>query len=223
MLFLITGASGSGKSACIPHLAPRVPGVALHDFDDVGVPPNADKAWRHRTTEHWVRRALEHQREGRDMALCGNVLLGEVLAAPSAPALSGVAACLLDVHDVERVDRVRRRGTPDLASQDMLSWAAWQRMHAVDPRWRPDVIQDGGEPGMRWERWSGWERGDPRWRTWVLDTTHLALDDVAERLAAWISSSEFQVPSAKVLSAELKQNIRRESGPGTTDSATGTG
>lgn len=186
MLFLITGASGSGKTACIPHLRPLVPGVAVHDFDDMGVPADADAVWRQRTTEAWVRRAVEHQREGHDMALTGNVILGEVVACPSAPELDGIAAALLDCHDVARVDRIRARGTWDAATQDMLNWAAWQRMHAVDPQWRPDVIRSGGVPEMRWERWADWRRGDPRWRTWVLDTTDLTLETVAERLAGWI-------------------------------------
>ena len=60
---------------------------------------------------------------------------------------------------VVRIDPLRARGaTGD--TQEMLCWAAWQRMHAVDPQWRPDVIREGGAAEMRWERWEGWQRGD---------------------------------------------------------------
>jgi energy-coupling factor transporter ATP-binding protein EcfA2 len=191
MLFLITGASGSGKTACLPALRALMPHVALHDFDERGVPLHADKAWRHRQAEAWIGVALGYQAAGQDMVLSGQVVPGEVLACPSAPRLAGLAACLLDCHDVRRVDRLRARpGGAEWATQDMLCWAAWQRMHAVDPRWRPDVIRDGAWPEMRWERWADWARGDPRWQTWVLDTTDLRLDEVAARLAAWMAGYE---------------------------------
>ncbi len=185
MLFLITGASGSGKSACIPHLKPLIPDVLIHDVDELGVPDGADAVWRQRITEKWILQALIYQWAGRDMVLCGNTVLGEVLASPSAPVLDGLATCLLDCHDVVRIDRLRGRGD-GLATQDMLCWAAWQRMHAVDPQWRPDVIQDGSAPEMRWDRWHDWQRGDPRWDVWGLDTTELPVETVAERIAAWV-------------------------------------
>lgn len=59
-------------------------------------------------------------------------------------------------------------------------------MHAVDPQWRPDVIQDGSAPEMCWDRWHDWQRGDPRWDIWVLDTTELSVETVAEHIAAWV-------------------------------------
>ncbi len=185
MLFLITGASGSGKSACIPHLKRLIPDILIHDVDELGVPDGADAVWRQRITEKWILQALVYQWAGHDMVLCGNTVLGEVLASPSAPALDGLATCLLDCHDVVRIDRLQGRGD-DQATQDMLCWAAWQRMHAVDPQWRPDVIQDGSAPEMRWDRWHDWQRSDPRWDVWVLDTTELSVETVAERIATWV-------------------------------------
>ena len=185
MLFLITGASGSGKSACIPYLKRHLPDIVIHDFDELGVPDGANAAWRQRVTEKWILQALLYQHAGRDMMLCGGLVLGEVLACPSAPALDAITTCLLDCHDVERIDRLRGQGD-DRGTQDMLCWAAWQRMHAVDPQWRPDVIQDGGVPEMQWERWQDWQRGDPRWHVWILDTTGRPLETVAERIAAWV-------------------------------------
>ncbi len=185
MLFLVTGASGAGKTACMPHLRQLLPEMPLHDFDERGVPDNADKAWRQQQTENWVQHALAYEAQGQAMILCGQVILGEALACPSASLLQGVASCLLDCYDVERIRRLRGRGTHG-ATQDMLSWAAWQRMHAVDPQWRPDVIRDGGWSAMHWERWRDWQAGDSRWQTWVLDTTALGLEAVAEQVASWV-------------------------------------
>ena len=101
--------------------------------------------------------ALENQRHGKDTGIVGGAILGEILACPSAPELDGVRAALLDCHDVVRLDRLRRRGGG--ATQDMLSWAAWQRVHAVDPPWRQDVICHADPDFMQWERWIGWQRG----------------------------------------------------------------
>ncbi len=41
MLYLVTGASGSGKTACLDVLRQRKPQVVWYDFDDVGVPADA--------------------------------------------------------------------------------------------------------------------------------------------------------------------------------------
>ena len=61
MLFFVTGASGSGKTAIIPRLRQRLPQVAVYDFDSIGVPPDADAAWRQQATERWLRQAIAHQ------------------------------------------------------------------------------------------------------------------------------------------------------------------
>jgi len=72
----------------------------------------------------------------------------------------------------------------------MLNWAAWQRLHAVDPQWRPDVIQRQSAAGMQWARWATWQRGAPRWQVWVLDTTLFSPEEVAERIASWVHTQQ---------------------------------
>jgi hypothetical protein len=51
MIFLVTGVSGSGKLACMPHLRRLLPQVVLYDVDAVGVPPHAGAVSRQQTTE----------------------------------------------------------------------------------------------------------------------------------------------------------------------------
>ena len=158
-----------------------------HDFDALGVPCPCPREWRPLTTERWIRSALENQHDGRDTGVVGGAIMGEILACPSAPQIDGMRVALLDCHDVVRLDRLRTRG-PDAGTQEMLSWAAWQRVHAVDPQWREDVICDVRPDTMQWERWTRWERGDPRWRVLVIDTTQLEIDQVVEQLIAWVHS-----------------------------------
>jgi hypothetical protein len=187
MVFFITGASGSGKSAALPGLRAAFPDMDWRDFDAVGVPQPCPPEWRPRTTQHWLEIALANKDRGLDTGIVGGALLGEILACPSAPDLDGIHVALLDCYDVQRIERLRQRGTHG-ASQDMLSWAAWQRMHAVDPRWRPDVISASSAPEMNWGRWVGWEKGDPRWQVEIIDTTHLSIPQVVERLICWIGT-----------------------------------
>lgn len=189
MLYLVTGASGSGKTACLDILREGNPQVVWYDFDDVGVPAGADKVWRQQTTEYWLQRAIQNQAAGRDTCINGNIILGEVLACPSAPEINRLAGCLLDCADVVRIDRLRARGSHG-ANMEMLCWAAWQRMHAIDPQWYQDTIRDGGAPEMLWERWENWQRGDPRWQTFVLDTTTLTIAEVAEAILRWMKQAK---------------------------------
>lgn len=186
MLFLVTGASGSGKTSCLGPLRDLHPEIAWHDFDELGVPSKPDKNWRQLRTELWVNTAVHYQKDGRDTSICGNIILGEVLACPSASQLERVATCLLDCYDVTRVDRLIKRGMHG-ATQEMLCWAAWQRMHAADPQWRQDVIKEDGAPDMAWDRWDTWERGDPRWQVTPIDTTELSIDEVAAAVSSWIN------------------------------------
>jgi hypothetical protein len=189
MLLVLTGSSGAGKSTLSFAVADLLAGAVVHEFDEVGVPdPPIPPQWRTVMTEHWIQRALEYQERGTDLVLSGNSPLGEILAAPSAPLLDGIAVCLIDVADRERRERLAARdgGRWDEAALDAFcGWAAWHRGHARDPRYRPDVIVEGSWPDMAWHRWTGWASDDPRWRTPVIDTTGRPLAASAELVARW--------------------------------------
>jgi hypothetical protein len=192
VLFLVFGASGAGKTFALEALRKRVLDLAIHDFDEIGVPPGADTVWRHRADEEWVRRALDYQAAGTDLLLAGQTPFGELLATPSAPLLEAISACLIDCDDDTRVARLRARGPEWFAQtagdlQDYLDWAEWMRRHASDPTWRTEVIrEDATEGEMYWMRWSDWTADDPRWRVRVLDTSSLPVDQVASELGEWI-------------------------------------
>lgn len=190
MLLKLTGSSCSGKTTLAYAAADRLAQIAVHDFDELGVPEGADRNWRHRMTEMWVRRALEYQDRGIDLLLSGQSPLGEVLAAPSAPLLDGIAVCLVDVDDPVRRARLAERdaGRWDSQATDaFLGWAEWHRKHAVDPSHRPGVIIDDSWPEMVWRRWTGWNAGDVRWRTQLLDTTDRPVTESVEQVEQWIT------------------------------------
>jgi hypothetical protein len=186
MLFLIMGASGSGKSSCLNGLRQQTPHIDWRDFDDAPKHPNST-ADRQLTTEYWLQVAKQNQERGISTGIAGTIVLGEVLACPSAPAIEAIHALLLDCADIVRIDRIRARDGIDAscATQDMLCWAAWLRMHSSDPQWRQDVIQTPGAPGMNWKRWSSWNKDDPRWKVNVLDNTSLSVEETTDALVAW--------------------------------------
>ncbi|GIJ67013.1 hypothetical protein Voc01_019300 [Virgisporangium ochraceum] len=188
MLLTVAGSMCSGKStagrACadLPHLA-------VHDFDEIGVPDGADLRWRQRSMEQWLRRVLEYQSAGVDVLLLGQSPLGEVLATPSAVHLDGLAAALVDVADGERLRRLEARDPgrwDDAARRACVGWAHWHRGHAADPRHRQEVITTDAWPGMVWNRWTAWTADDPRWTVTVLDTTDRSAAGSAADLRAWV-------------------------------------
>ena len=181
------GASGSGKSSCLPGLRQKQPHIDWRDFDDAPVHPTST-AERQMMTEYWLTVAAQYQAEGISTGIAGTVVLGEMLACPSAPSIGTVHATLLDCADLTRIDRIRSRDglAAKSASQDMLCWSAWLRMHAADPQWRQDVVRDLGAPDMRWERWDKWTRGDARWKVDVLDNTGLTVEQTTDVLNSWI-------------------------------------
>jgi GNAT superfamily N-acetyltransferase len=182
-LYFIGGASGSGKTAVMPHLKELLgDDIAVYDFDDIGVPDGADKKWRGESTEKWLQKLLS---EGKDACLLGQIVLGEILSCPSAKQIDKINFCLLDVSDFERIGRLKKRNTYG-ADQNMLNWAAWLRMHHQDPQWMPHVIQEDAASPMDFSRLSSLKNYEEVANVKILDTTELALHEVAMKLANWI-------------------------------------
>ena len=188
-LYFIAGASGSGKTAIIPDLK-KILGdsVAVYDFDDIGVPEDADKKWRQESTEKWLQKLLN---DGKDACLLGQIVLGEILACPCAKQIDKVNFCLLDVNDFKRIQRLKKRNTYGM-DQNMLNWSSWLRMHHQDPQWMQHVLLDDCWHGLDfsvWDRLINWES---KALVKALDTTKLTINQVAESIANWINQKNGQ-------------------------------
>jgi hypothetical protein len=191
MFLTIAGSSCSGKTTAVRACA-EIEGLVVHDFDEIGVPAGGDTAWRHRAMEGWIQRVLRYQADGLDVLLTGQSPLGEVLASPSATALDGIAACLLDVEDRVRWQRLEGRDAEKWdvdAKRSFIGWARWHRGHAADPRYRPEVITAAGDERMRWARWSDWPSADRRWAVQVIDTTGRSVQQSAADVRQWIAGA----------------------------------
>ena len=187
MFLLVTGASGSGTSTVrrlvAGELGSRVECVELSDVVDVPQAPTI--AWRQYATEAVVQRGLELQAQGRHLLLCGDpVAAGEVLAAPSADRLDGIAVCLLDVDREAQTARLSVRGDDPGLLVHHLGFADWMRGHARDARHMPHVLTTRGWEEMRWERWLGARNADG-WAMHVVDTSRLSRQRVAHEVLDW--------------------------------------
>ena len=179
-LYFIGGASGSGKTAVIPNLKELLgDGIAVYDFDDIGVPDGADKKWRQESTEKWLQKLLS---DDKDACLLGQIVLGEILSCPSAKKIDKINFCLLDVSDFERIGRLKKRNTYG-ADQNMLNWAAWLRMHHQDPQWAQHVIQEDAASIMDFSRLSALKSYEEIANIKILDTTNFNLHEVAQGVA----------------------------------------
>ena len=185
MLFLLSGAAASGKKTVARQLITRVANIAAHHENEI---PATTVEVRMANMEWWVDTAIDLETKGVDLLLLAASPLGELLASPRAPELSGIAACLLDCHDHERSRRVAER-EPDpnwTFGMDMLCWAAWHRMHAIDPQWEQRVLIDPPRAHYHWDRWRNWSRDDPRWQVEIIDTTGRSVAETVDAVASWV-------------------------------------
>jgi GTPase SAR1 family protein len=183
-IFFIGGASGSGKTAVIPALKEELSSnFLIYDFDDIGIPENANTSWRQEATEKWLQKIISDQ---KDVCLLGQMVLGEIMACPTAAKLEKINYCLLDVYDFERIQRIESRGSKGEATQGMLNWASWLRMHTKDLQWTQSVIKESSWQNMNFSVWDGMHQWPAKVNTYILDTTKQTILQTAQLLSKWI-------------------------------------
>jgi hypothetical protein len=88
-------------------------------------------------------------------------------------------------RSVAQTDRLARRGDDAALLPHHHAFADWMRGHARDPRLMPRLLSTDGCVAMRWERLTGIDRSDGSWGMEVLDTSHLAPEQVADEIVTW--------------------------------------
>jgi RNase adaptor protein for sRNA GlmZ degradation len=148
-LVILTGACGSGKTTIASFFAARHFDLAdtVH-FDSLGVPTleemvrsfGSGEAWQRATTFRWMERLASPLRDGRSVLLEGQIRRSFVEEACRAFHIVDSKQILIDCNDIVRLRRLREvRKQPELANEDMFSWARLLRSEAISSR---DMILD---------------------------------------------------------------------------------
>jgi hypothetical protein len=140
-LVILTGASGSGKTAIAEAIRTGQPDLAevLH-FDSIGVPsPDAmltwggGGAWQRAMTLTWMTRIAALRGRRRPVLFEGQMRLAFVREGLLTAGITDARVILVDCDDATRTRRlVTNRAQPELANPDMMAWAEFLRREAKE-------------------------------------------------------------------------------------------
>lgn len=139
-LIVLTGASGSGKTAIADAVAERYPDAfAVYRFDSIGVPPveamirdhGLPEGWQRDKTMEWMVRLAPVADGGRPVLFEGQMRIAFVREAAVAANIADYKLLLVDCDDARTERLTAGRGQPELANKDMMNWAAYLRGEAV--------------------------------------------------------------------------------------------
>lgn len=110
-IFFITGTSGSGKTTLLNNLKKLLPeNFELHDFDEIGVPKDADEGWRKEAVGYWLNRAKTYLDQDKAPVICGVIMPSEALHAPERPKDTPLNFIFIEVDDETIAERLRKKG-----------------------------------------------------------------------------------------------------------------
>jgi len=165
-LLIISGASGTGKSAVCQHLLGRVTRAVLLDADILWRPEFNTPATNYRDFfETWLRVCKNISQSGRPVALFG--------AGMGVP--ENIENC------VERRYFSQTHYLALVCSDEMLLERLQQR-----PAWRGTCEPAYVEEQIRFNRWFNAYVGQPAIK--LLDTTRAPLEETTRQVAAWIEA-----------------------------------
>jgi AAA domain len=159
---VLTGASGSGKTAIAEAIASRYgEHVDVYHFDRMGIPSaeqmtadhGSGEAWQRCKTNEWMAKIAASRQTTRHILFEGQMRCAFVLEAAATAGITNLTLVLVDCDDATRIKRLRlARLQENLANPTMISWARYLR----------DEAEQLG--------------------CIILDTTHLPLDDCVDQV-----------------------------------------
>ncbi len=157
-LFVVTGASGSGKTTVIPELRCRLPECVVFDKDLLW-----GRAAGEHFTNNWLRIAYSIAQGGRHTIICGTIMPWDIDACPDLGLVGTVHFLNLHCRDEIREQRLRER-----------------------PPWRqssPEFINEHKQ-FARWLVNNASLKYDPPMPT--VDTSTTPVAEVASAIAQWV-------------------------------------
>jgi predicted kinase len=158
-LVIITGASGSGKTAIARTIEMDHPSITVFRFDTIGVPSAAvmatfgtghqpGGAWQRAMTLKWLERIAPIVAAGQTVLFEGQMRIAFIREALSTFAIQNARILCVECDDATRSRRLAQdRLQPELADEGMMGWSRYLHQEAVEGGYR------------------------------ILDTTHLSVGD----------------------------------------------
>ena len=155
----------------MPHLRALLgDAYEVHDFDERGVPNNADHQWRIDETKYWLDLSRQKVSKGKVLVVCGFSNPDEIAELQEGYIVDEARTILLD-GDVEIIEqRLRSRNTDPLILKDLE--------RAVGS---PDAFIENNTRFVPILREICRKRNCP-----IIDTTHLVPEDVAKEVAKFV-------------------------------------
>ena len=171
-IYFVIGVNGVGKSTLIPHLETALNNESyeVHDFDERGVPSNADREWRKTETMYWAQLGKENETKGISTIICGYSKPAEIKAAEEVIGVP-IAVCLLDANPAIIRERLTNRHTDEKKVEELY------RMTGKTPE---KFIEDNIWVSTQFRDTSK-EAG-----YYVLDTSDLTPEQVAQDVVVWL-------------------------------------
>jgi hypothetical protein len=158
-LVIMTGASGSGKTAIAKTIELHHPSITVFRFDTIGVPSAAvmatfgtgdqpGGAWQRAMTLQWLERIAPLVAAGQTVLFEGQMRIAFIQEALATSGIENAHIVCVECDDSTRSRRLTQdRLQPELADESMMDWSRYLHQEAVE---------------------AGWQ---------ILDTTHLSLRD----------------------------------------------
>ncbi|MDA8611367.1 hypothetical protein N9L18_00690 [Candidatus Pacebacteria bacterium] len=175
-IFYITGVNGIGKTTLISQLTQKlnIDIFEIHDFDERGVPDNADKTWRKSETLHWTQVGKENTKKGSKTIICGFMKFSEILDSLEKEEAQG-EICLLDANEEIITERIlgRYKNNPGGIADLNRAVGKTPEKFASDNVWISSQFRDQAKE-------SGY---------FIIDTSNLSPEEVGKKVIDWIELS----------------------------------
>lgn len=173
-LFIITGVNGIGKSTIIPELKDKLNSTnfVVHDFDERGVPDNANSEWRKSEMKHWFTIAEHNISKNLSTIVCGFMKMSDIKYALENGHSIKPSVCVLDA-------------SPETISNRILS-------RYLTPESRTELERTTGKTPEKFVSDNMWVSLKFREEAnecayYVLNTNEQSPDKVATNVIAWIN------------------------------------